>query len=143
MSYQTRKAERTKRYYVNLNIRQQPCSACNGSGRYDNNGSPACGGCDGTGKETYKPVFGQKFIITTADRVECAYANGEDIVRLFPLRDKFESKFHRKYVIRNMQGEVINSLADYYMVLYYKDKKGFLNQINQRRLKNGQRILET
>ena len=26
------------------------CTACNGSGYYDNNGSPKCGACDGTGK---------------------------------------------------------------------------------------------
>lgn len=27
------------------------CYACNGSGRYDHNGSPTCGACNGTGKE--------------------------------------------------------------------------------------------
>lgn len=27
------------------------CVACNGSGRYDNTGSPACGSCNGSGKE--------------------------------------------------------------------------------------------
>lgn len=32
------------------------CVACNGSGYYDHNDSPRCGGCDGTGKERYKPV---------------------------------------------------------------------------------------
>lgn len=26
------------------------CIACNGSGVYDNNGSPPCGACGGTGK---------------------------------------------------------------------------------------------
>lgn len=31
------------------------CVACNGSGYYDNNGSPRCSGCDGTGKERVKP----------------------------------------------------------------------------------------
>jgi DnaJ-class molecular chaperone len=30
------------------------CVACNGSGHYDHNGSPKCGGCDGSGKEKYK-----------------------------------------------------------------------------------------
>ncbi len=29
-------------------VREQ-CSACSGSGHYDHNGSPACGGCEGTG----------------------------------------------------------------------------------------------
>ena len=33
----------------------RPCIACNGSGRYDHNGSPKCGACNGTGKERYKP----------------------------------------------------------------------------------------
>lgn len=32
------------------------CSACNGSGRYDNEGSPECWSCDGTGKERVPPV---------------------------------------------------------------------------------------
>lgn len=31
------------------------CTACAGSGRYDNHGSPPCGACDGTGKEKFKP----------------------------------------------------------------------------------------
>lgn len=33
-------AERTK---------PRKCIACNGSGRYDNTGSPKCGACNGTG----------------------------------------------------------------------------------------------
>ena len=31
------------------------CTACNGSGYYDHNGSPLCGGCDGTGKDRISP----------------------------------------------------------------------------------------
>jgi DnaJ-class molecular chaperone len=31
------------------------CVACNGSGKYDSHGSPKCSGCNGTGKERYKP----------------------------------------------------------------------------------------
>lgn len=31
------------------------CSACSGSGYYDNNGSPKCGGCDGQGKVKVSP----------------------------------------------------------------------------------------
>jgi len=27
------------------------CTACNGSGHYDNDGSPKCGSCNGTGKK--------------------------------------------------------------------------------------------
>lgn len=34
--------------------KQQDCTACNGSGRYDHNGSPECSSCEGTGKETYR-----------------------------------------------------------------------------------------
>ena len=26
------------------------CISCNGSGKYDHNGSPSCGACDGVGK---------------------------------------------------------------------------------------------
>jgi DnaJ-class molecular chaperone len=28
---------------------QEKCVACNGSGRYDNTGSPKCSSCNGTG----------------------------------------------------------------------------------------------
>jgi DnaJ-class molecular chaperone len=28
---------------------EQTCIACNGSGRYDHDGSPPCGQCNGTG----------------------------------------------------------------------------------------------
>jgi hypothetical protein len=32
--------------------RRQVCVACNGSGYYDHNGSPPCGGCDGSGRSS-------------------------------------------------------------------------------------------
>jgi hypothetical protein len=32
------------------------CTACNGSGRYDHNGSPPCSACDGTGKERVRGI---------------------------------------------------------------------------------------
>lgn len=32
-------------------IESEPCTACNGSGRYDSNGSPACEACSGCGKQ--------------------------------------------------------------------------------------------
>lgn len=35
-----------------LGIESKKCVACNGSGYYDNNGSPTCGACDGTGVES-------------------------------------------------------------------------------------------
>jgi DnaJ-class molecular chaperone len=31
------------------------CDACNGSGRFDNTGSPACGSCEGAGKVRVSP----------------------------------------------------------------------------------------
>lgn len=31
-------------------IEEKKCIACNGSGYYDNTGSPKCGACNGTGK---------------------------------------------------------------------------------------------
>jgi len=54
--YQARKAERKAWYekYVK-GWKLRPCSACSGSGYYDDTGSPKCGACDGTGKERYKP----------------------------------------------------------------------------------------
>jgi len=35
--------------------KERPCTACNGSGYYDNDGAPKCGACHGTGKEKYNP----------------------------------------------------------------------------------------
>lgn len=56
-TFHERKAER-KEYYENWvkGWKLRPCSACNGSGYYDHNGSPDCGACDGTGKERYNPI---------------------------------------------------------------------------------------
>ncbi len=55
MDFHDRKKARTE-YYMKFihGWKLRPCTACNGSGRYDHNGSPKCGGCDGTGKERYK-----------------------------------------------------------------------------------------
>lgn len=53
-SFHERKQKRTEifnKYIKGWRLRE--CSACNGSGRYDHNGSPDCGSCDGTGKERY------------------------------------------------------------------------------------------
>lgn len=56
-SFHERKKQRTE-YYEKFvkGWKQRKCCACNGSGRYDHNGSPSCGGCGGTGKELYKEV---------------------------------------------------------------------------------------
>lgn len=57
MTFHERKADR-KEYYLKwvYGWKQCLCSACAGSGRYDNHGSPKCSACNGTGKETYKPI---------------------------------------------------------------------------------------
>lgn len=55
--YQKRKQERIDFYnkYI-VGWKSRKCTACNGSGYYDNNGSPKCAGCNGTGKERYRPT---------------------------------------------------------------------------------------
>lgn len=56
MSFRERKKQRTEYYEKYIKgWKQRDCTACNGSGYYDHNGSPYCGACDGTGRETYKP----------------------------------------------------------------------------------------
>lgn len=51
-NFARRKAERTLEYLrYSYGWILQACGACNGSGRYDHNGSPPCGCCNGTGKE--------------------------------------------------------------------------------------------
>ena len=55
-TFHERKAERAEhRARFVHGWKQRPCGACNGSGRYDHNGSPPCGACDGTGKESVPP----------------------------------------------------------------------------------------
>ena len=54
-TFRERKADRTAYYLKNIfGWRQRDCTACAGSGHYDHDGSPPCGGCDGTGKEFYR-----------------------------------------------------------------------------------------
>ena len=53
-SFYERKEDRTNYYFKYVfGWKLRACSACSGSGYYDHNGSPKCGGCDGTGKEKY------------------------------------------------------------------------------------------
>jgi hypothetical protein len=49
-SYHDRKLDRTLRHQAQHGLKLITCGACNGSGRYDHNGSPPCGCCKGTGK---------------------------------------------------------------------------------------------
>ena len=64
MTFHERKQAR-KEYYENYvkGWKLRPCSACNGSGYYDHNGSPDCGSCDGTGEERYNPIQDEKEMI--------------------------------------------------------------------------------
>lgn len=56
-TFHERKQIRTKHYKDNVEgWKMRKCIACAGSGRYDHNGSPPCGACNGTGKERYKPI---------------------------------------------------------------------------------------
>jgi len=48
------KAQRTRDYLkYSFGWKLRTCTACSGSGYYDHNGSPACGSCNGTGRESY------------------------------------------------------------------------------------------
>lgn len=56
MSFHKRKAERKAHFETHVKgWRLTTCGACNGSGRYDHNGSPKCSWCSGTGKTRTKP----------------------------------------------------------------------------------------
>lgn len=48
--YHDRKKWRTLQYSLTQGKKLIVCSACSGSGYYDNTGSPKCGCCNGTGK---------------------------------------------------------------------------------------------
>jgi DnaJ-class molecular chaperone len=48
--YRVRKEARRQQFAENFGKKSVVCTACNGSGRYDHNGSPRCGQCNGTGK---------------------------------------------------------------------------------------------
>lgn len=48
------KARRTREYLKNsFGWKLRTCTACSGSGYYDHNGSPKCGSCEGSGRESY------------------------------------------------------------------------------------------
>ncbi len=65
MDFKERKKHR-KEYFEKYvkGWRMRNCTACNGSGYYDNsvNGvTPKCSSCEGTGKERYCPIDNNKF----------------------------------------------------------------------------------
>jgi hypothetical protein len=49
-TWSERKRQRSIDYWRRYGIGMHTCTACSGSGHYDNHGSPDCGACDGTGK---------------------------------------------------------------------------------------------
>ena len=54
-TFRARKAGRTTFFWKFVyGWKLRACSACNGSGYYDHNGSPTCGSCEGSGKERYR-----------------------------------------------------------------------------------------
>lgn len=55
-SFHERKKQRKEHYEKFIKgWKLRDCGCCAGTGYYDDNGSPPCGACDGTGKERYKP----------------------------------------------------------------------------------------
>lgn len=53
-----RKKDRKEYYFKFVHgVKRHICGACNGSGRYDNNGSPKCGACEGEGKVFCKTPY--------------------------------------------------------------------------------------
>lgn len=68
-TFQERKQERAKL----ARLPMVKCLACNGSGRYDHNGSPTCGCCGGTGKERAEipmdhPEFKERYWLLLSDK---------------------------------------------------------------------------
>lgn len=56
MTFLERKKKRKEHYFKYVHQwKLGPCSACNASGFYDNEGSPLCSSCNGTGKERIDP----------------------------------------------------------------------------------------
>lgn len=55
MTFHERKKERTEQYFkYEYGWILEICNACNGSGYYDDKGSPKCSCCSGTGKTSTK-----------------------------------------------------------------------------------------
>jgi hypothetical protein len=55
-TFHERKADRADYFSRFVNgWKQRPCGCCAGSGHYDNDGAPACGACEGSGKERFPP----------------------------------------------------------------------------------------
>ncbi len=50
-TWHERKHARSIEYWCHHGVDEETCTACSGSGHYDHHGSPACAGCDGTGRK--------------------------------------------------------------------------------------------
>lgn len=61
-SWLERKQTRRAIFISNMGMKTIPCMACNGSGRYDSNGAPPCGGCKGTGKEKVTAKYYEEYM---------------------------------------------------------------------------------
>ncbi len=55
-TWKERKEARTKQFNDRFKRKMIVCSACNGSGYYDDRGYPRCASCNGTGKILGKRV---------------------------------------------------------------------------------------
>jgi hypothetical protein len=91
MSFHEDKAKRTSHFWNNVYMwRLRVCNACNGTGRYDHNGSPKCSSCEGTGKVRY-------------DARKEPYVRLLDLMRTMDL--PFERLIHRdwKWLLRNVR----------------------------------------
>lgn len=100
MTFADRKKKRTDHYEENVKGRKLvTCVACNGSGYYDNNGSPSCGSCNGTGKVREKRKLAPKWLKPLKDWTAEMWAdlNNETLVsfsdlsgggRFYPLQEE-------------------------------------------------------
>jgi hypothetical protein len=79
-TYQDRKAQR-REYFLRFQYGwiEVSCSACTGSGYYDQDGSPFCSGCDGTGKEQVRgPKAAEPQCLALAKAAGVRYFNYRD-----------------------------------------------------------------
>ncbi len=80
--YHEEKAARRRVYFTfAYGWRLRPCGACNGSGRYDHNGSPPCDCCDGTGKERHRGPLAAEQVRFRAAMNDAPRSVEEDIRR--------------------------------------------------------------
>lgn len=102
--YEKRKAERRRQYINGLHIKLRKCSACNGSGRYDHNGSPRCSACNGTGREEYKSMI-EHFTVKSV-------GIGKDTYAITVREDTATVFLDKKYNMRPEPGDEITLETD-------------------------------